>query len=107
MDEDMTYVPIYVFALEFIQTAVTTVGFGSHTYGTNAEIMYVCLIEVISAVYTASLITLAAKIETLLSSNSFFSQVQDHMDKRDEWLFYKVQKLGRPYYLSSTLSKQI
>ena len=73
MDGDIGFTPIYVFALEFIQTAMTTVGFGSHSYQTRSELLFVCFIEVLSVVYTASLIALAAKFDSLLTSNNFYT----------------------------------
>ena len=106
-DGEISYFPIYLFALEFVVTALTTVGYGSHTYGMKSELIFVAFIEVLSAIYTASLISLVVKFERLSIGNSFNKQVSDFMNKRDEWLFYKLQRLGKPYYLSSSLSWRI
>ena len=38
---EISYWPIYIFSLEFITTALTTVGFGSHSYSTDMEMIFV------------------------------------------------------------------
>ena len=70
-DGDITYWAIYIFALEYVVTALTTVGFGSHTYASNAELVFVCLIEVASALYTAYLIAIMTNLSTLLQGFTF------------------------------------
>ena len=106
-DNEITWSSIYLFALEFVTTALTTVGFGSHSYQTNTEYIFVCVLEMMSAIYTALLISITVRFNALMEGFQFTVQVTDIMNSRDEWLFYKVQRLGKPYYLSSSLSKRI
>ena len=39
---------LYVYSLYFVLTVVTTVGYGHASYQTNAELLYICFLEVVA-----------------------------------------------------------
>ena len=96
-----------MFALEYVSTALSTVGFGSHSYNSSMELVYVCLLEALSAVYTASLIAMTIKVSTLVDGFKFQVHADSVLNQRNEWVFFKLQSRSRTYNLSSTLSKNI
>ena len=53
------------------------------------------------------LITITGRVETLINGYKFSTQVEAIIDKRDEWLYFKVQPMGHPLFISSLLTKRI
>ena len=56
---------LYLYALYWVATVFTTVGYGSHTYGTSLEYGFACLLEALSIIVGAYLVVIVSGMLTL------------------------------------------
>lgn len=80
----------YVFSVYHVWTILSTVGYGSFSYNTVAEMWFVCAVEVVSFGITASTVFIVANIVNGLD-NSFEQKVRENLDAAYEWVF-RLQK---------------
>ena len=70
---------LYVYALLFILTAITTVGYGNHSYGTRKEYLFVIVLEGGSILITALVVILVATSFDI-KQMKFQSLIDKHME---------------------------
>ena len=96
---------MYIYSNNFILTVLTQVGYGSNTYDTRFEYLFVMMLEIFSFVL------LAWTVYTI----SFFSNIKqddfkylfaDRMTEMLNWL-RKLQMKGEGKYVSAALSSNI
>ena len=56
---------LYIYAVYWVLTVVTTVGYGHATYQTNTELLYTCFLEVIATLAQAAAITVLMNVVRL------------------------------------------
>ena len=103
-DKDM--ISLYLYALYWVLTVVTTVGYGHATYQTNLELLYCCILEVIAFLTQAMLITVLTRTFNF-EKISFDYMIQERMWQSKEWLVFKVQRPLRPDMLKEGLTDKI
>ena len=85
--DDLTY--LYIYALYFVLTVLTTVGYGHGTYEQQDELLYVIVLEALSAIVQAYSIVL---IQSSLSIKqySYKTFMSQRMMEVDEWMIFKI-----------------
>ena len=80
---------LYIYALYFVLTVMTTVGYGHATYGHEDELIYVIVLEAISAVTQAYSIVL---IQTSLNVQQYSAKTLlfQRMFESEEWMIFKI-----------------
>jgi hypothetical protein len=49
-NNDKGLTSLYIYSLYWVATVFTTVGYGSHTYGTSAEYIFACFLEALAII---------------------------------------------------------
>ena len=65
---------LYIYAILYIMTALTTVGYGNHSYGTQSEYFFVIWLEMMSTGVQAGTIYIFATLLNM-KSNEFDSLI--------------------------------
>lgn len=56
---------LYLYALYYILTVVTTVGYGTHSYQTTRELLFACCLEIIGTLIQAYFVMILATTLTI------------------------------------------
>ena len=76
---------LYIYALLFIMTALTTVGYGNHSYNTQLEYYFVMCLEMVSTLVQAVTIYIFSTVVSM-KSNEFYALVDDRLNQMLFWM---------------------
>ena len=81
---------LYLYALYWASTTVTTVGYGDVTYAASKEYIYICLLEILATIQEAYLIMALVSVFAVKRS-SYEYLLNNRLKQTDEWTIFKIQ----------------
>jgi hypothetical protein len=105
-DNDRNLASLYIYAIYWVLTVVTTVGYGHASYSTSTEMLYACFLEVVATLLQALSISI---LQTTLTINKYSYQrlLFIRMNEVDEWLAFKIQKQRKPDKMNKIAALEI
>ena len=89
-DSPMSLSSLYIYALYWVLTVLSTVGYGHATYNASAELIYACFLEVLATITQAYTILSFANLLTI-KEYSFEHLMFVRMNDADYWLVSKIE----------------
>ena len=94
---------LYIYALYWVLTVLTTVGYGHATYYSSYELLYACVLELFATLVQAySIATLRDAFK--IKEGSFEQVLTERMQGVDEWMVFKIQAQQKPCLLPTHLT---
>ena len=81
---------LYLYALYWASTTVTTVGYGDVSYAASKEYIYICLLEILATIQEAYLIMALVSVFAVKRS-SYEYLLNNRLKQTDEWTIFKIQ----------------
>ena len=85
---------LYIYAVYWVLTAISTVGYGHASYQTSNELIYTCFLEVLATIAQAYFIT-SCQMILMKHQYSFQYLVYERLRQADEWLIFKIEAIEK------------
>ena len=102
----MNFKSLYIYALYWVLTVITTVGYGHANYQTSTEYLYTCFLEIIATITQAYLISILTT-SLMITKFSFKQLLYERMSESDEWIVKIERKTEYKHKLPRSLTDEM